>query len=348
MHCLTVTITDGLGTETRAPPQPSVQMTRSLDTESKPANQTGVKAEEVSLPPVVSGMVFLCSLVRHSRETPAGTEVKIFFPEGVPPNQLCHNIKIYQFILVTLPDQLNQAIEHQSGGLGCFSGSTLKTWTDILLPSGLENTQQRHQSNNKKTKDPRTDIRKNQSSDALVRWDEPVTVIFVWALKRHIVVVEHTKTTTTFSPSPTRTSHSSGSGAACTTGGISFQKEERWILRDVIQHFLVCSQSSFTPSAPSFSSPLRASLSLQLTMSTLFIFKEAAWVPIRHESSGVEMEAVTVHEGDIGLSPLVDFTAGPPALLPPLHQRQWSLWHSLKEKMEGRTVLVVLCALKAS
>lgn len=79
-------------------------------------------------------------------------------------------------------------------------------------------------------------------------------------------------------------------------------------------------------------------------MSALFLFKEAAWDPIRHESSGVEMEAVTVHEGTIWLSPLVDFTAGPPALLPP--QRQWSLWDSLKQKMEGKKVLVIFAHIK--
>lgn len=73
--------------------------------------------------------------------------------------------------------------------------------------------------------------------------------------------------------------------------------------------------------------PPRVSLSLQLTMSPLFLFKEAAWVPIRQESSRVEMEAAAVHEGAIWLSPLVDFTAGPPALLAPqdnsLYETHW-------------------------
>lgn len=50
-------------------------------------------------------------------------------------------------------------------------------------------------------------------------------------------------------------------------------------------------------------------------MPVLFLFEEAAWVPIRHESGGVEMQAATVQDDDIGLaSPLVDSTAGPLSL----------------------------------
>lgn len=117
-----------------------------------------------------------------------------------------------------------------------------------------------------------------------------------------------------------------------------FPKNPSLISTDIIQqcYYLEC---FFVAFAPFFFSP-HVSLSLQLTMSGLFLFKEAAWVHIRHESSGVEME---VYEGAIWQSPLVDFTAGPPALLHP--QRQWSLWDSLKEKMEGK-VLVIFAHIK--
>lgn len=163
-----------------------------------------------------------------------------------------------------------------------------------------------------------------------------VFAVVAQPLQRHLIGVEDIKTATRSYPS-----------VACTTGGISCQKNPNLISTDIIYqcYYLECSSS---PLLPSFSFPPHVSLSLQLTMSVLFLFKEAAWVPIRHESSGVEMEAVAVHKGAIWLSPLVDFTAGPPALLPPTFplQRQWSLWDSLKEKMEGKKVLVIFAHIK--
>lgn len=87
---------------------------------------------------------------------------------------------------------------------------------------------------------------------------------------------------------------------------------------------LVYMESFFVSTASSSFSLLHVSLSLQLTISVLLLFEEAAWVPIRGESSGVEMEVVTVQDSDTGLSPLVDFTAGPLAFFPLSHKHMLS------------------------
>lgn len=48
------------------------------------------------------------SLARDSREDPASSEIMVYPGGWALSNQLYQNIKIYQFALVTMPDQLNQ------------------------------------------------------------------------------------------------------------------------------------------------------------------------------------------------------------------------------------------------